>query len=223
MREISFMFLLRNLLASFRLCTAPPSTPAEIFLSLHKNTSACFPPPRTVWTSFSRPKRRKSLALTDDGDAVLSGSETETESDDDESWPCNSSVIFSSEDSDAALEPLACSAIFIELGPEAQFYRVGETRAGVDISGTKTRFRWMKMELREWRRWKEKWVHISGKKHIQSQNQTATHVSGVSWWIRRRPLSVSQAGSMEQRKNQQHKCINEHIKQQRHPVEWYPE
>ena len=79
------------------------------------------------------------MALTDDGDAVLSGSETEL--DDDESWPCNSSVIFSSEDSDAALEPLACSAIFIGLGPETQFYHVGETRGGVDISGTKTRFR----------------------------------------------------------------------------------
>ena len=75
----------------------------------------------------------------DDGDAVLSGSETE--SDDDESWPCNSSVIFSSEDSDTALEPLACSAIFIGLGSETQSNRVGETRGGDDISGTETRFR----------------------------------------------------------------------------------
>ena len=79
------------------------------------------------------------MALTDDDDVVLLGSETD--SDDDESWPCNSSVIFSSKDSDAALEPLAYSAIFIRLGSETQSNRVGETRGGDDILGTETRFR----------------------------------------------------------------------------------
>ena len=54
--------------ASPHRCTAPPRTPAEIFLFLHKNTSTRFPSPRTVLTSFSRPKRRKSLALMEDGE-----------------------------------------------------------------------------------------------------------------------------------------------------------
>ena len=57
-----------DLPASSHLCTAPPSTPTEIFLFLHKNASACFPSPRTVWTSFSCPKRRKSLALVEGGE-----------------------------------------------------------------------------------------------------------------------------------------------------------
>ena len=47
--------------ASPHRCTAPPRTPAEIFLFLHKNTSTRFPSPRTVLTSFSRPKKAKIL------------------------------------------------------------------------------------------------------------------------------------------------------------------
>ena len=42
---------------------APPSTPSEIFLFLHKKTSAGFPPSKIVWTGFSLPKRRKNLGL----------------------------------------------------------------------------------------------------------------------------------------------------------------
>lgn len=62
-----------------------------------KETIIHFPPPRTLWTGFSLPKRRKILDWID-GDE-LSFSLSESDEDEEESWSWIFSAIFSTKDS----------------------------------------------------------------------------------------------------------------------------